>query len=180
MRTTFFVSTLLTVFACIAPAALQAQETVVSPAGTSIRYSARNSRTRFVIRTRAGKSYSLFVNRDATVSPTAALSSVQVIGEIHGSMIIIADTYPSIAGGMSYCQAGEERFLRVISLAAKLPRETLKLKVESCRDSLELDSEGIEWLSESLTLRVHWLARPATSGAPEVRTIKLTRQGRPG
>lgn len=179
MRTTFFASTLLLALACVAAAAPQAQQTVVSPARTSIRYSARNSRTRFVIRTRAGESYSLLVKRDATISPAAAPSSVQVIGEINGSLIIIADTYPSISGGLSYCQAGEERFLRVISLTAKRPVERVKLKLESCREGLELDATGIEWLSQSLTLRVHWLSGPTTSGAPEVRTISLTRPGIP-
>jgi hypothetical protein len=179
MRTTFFASTLLTLLACIAPAALQAQETVVSPAGTSIRYSARNSKTRFVIRNRARKYYSLLVSRDSTVARGAAPSSVEVLGEIPGSLMIITDTYPSIPGGMSYCQAGEERFLRVISFATKHPIETVKLKIESCRDSLELASEGIEWQPQFLSLRVNWLTGPAASGAPESRTINLTRQGRP-
>jgi hypothetical protein len=80
---------------------------------------------------------------------------------------------------MSYCQAGEESFLRVISVAAKTPKETLKLKLESCRENLELESEGVEWLPQTGTLRIHWLTGPAGNGTPEVREINLSNNGTP-
>lgn len=179
MRTTFLVSTLLVVFAGVVSVGAQAQQSVVSAAGTSINYSAKNSRTRFDIQTRAGKRYTLFSRRDSTVSPASNPTSVQIVGELAGSAIIITDAYASLPGGLSYCQAGEERFLRVISLAKKRPRETLRVKIESCRQNLELDSTGIEWSAESATLRIHWLAKPTTKGAPVVRAIRIGPQGKP-
>jgi hypothetical protein len=177
MRITSFVSTLLVVFAGITLA--QAQHSVVSSDGTSIRSSASHSRTRLDIRTRVGKRYALFLSRDSTISAGAQPTAVNVVGEIKGTAIIITDSYPSIPGGMSYCQAGEERFLRVISTSKKRPTETLRMKIESCRENLELDSTGIEWSPESSTLRIRWLAGPAIKGAPEVRTIRIGPEGKP-
>lgn len=179
MRTTFLVNTLLAVFVGVVCAAAQVQQSVVSSAGTLITASASHSRTRLNIRTRVGKRYALFLSRDSTIYPAAQPTTVKVVGEIKGSAIIITDTYPSIPGGMSYCQAGEERFLRVISISKKRVRETLRVKIESCRENLELDSIGIEWSPESSTLRIHWLAGPATRRAPELRTIRIGPQGKP-
>ena len=178
MRTTFFVSTLLVVFAGVVRVGAHPQQSVVSLAGTSINYSARKSNTRFEIQTR-GKRYRLALSRDPTVAPAAKPSRVQFVGEIEGAAIIVTDTYPSRAGGMSYCQAGEETFLRVISLSPRRPRETLRVKLESCRQNLELDAEGVEWLGASSLLRIHWLAGPGTKGTPEVRTIRIGPYGKP-
>jgi hypothetical protein len=139
----------------------------------------QDSKTRFVIRTRAGKRYSLLVDRDSTVSVRARPRKIKIVGDINKTTIIVSDTYPSISGGMSYCQAGEESFLRVISLAPRTPKETLKLKLESCRENLELESEGVEWLPQTGTLRIRWLTGPAGNGTPEVREINLTNKGTP-
>lgn len=143
----------------------------------SITAAVRQSQTQLVIRTRAGRRYSLLVSRDSTVSTAVKPKEVRIIGDIDEQTIIVKDVYPSIPKGMSFCQAGEESFLRVISLTAKPPRETLKLKLESCRESLELDSEGIEWKPETRTLRIHWLTGPGGNGAPEVREINLNSKG---
>lgn len=177
MRTIFFASALL--LACAAAAAPQVGKPRNSPAPISITSTVQHSKTRFVIRTRAGKHYSLLVDRDSTISVRARPRKVKIVGNINKTTIIVTDTYPSLSGGMSYCQAGEESFLRVISVAAKTPKETLKLKLESCRENLELESEGVEWLPQTGTLRIHWLTGPAGNGTPEVREINLSNNGTP-
>jgi hypothetical protein len=65
------------------------------------------------------------------------------------------------------------------SISKKRPEETFRAKVESCRNNVELTPPGIEWLPESLTLRIHWLLPPDRKGMPEVRTIRLGPDGRP-
>jgi hypothetical protein len=178
MRIAFLVSgLLLTIFVY---AAVQARDSVAFSAGSSIDYSTKNSKTRLEIHAQTGTRYVVWVGRDTTVSPKTEPTGVEVVGEIKGVAIILVDTYPSIPGGMSYCQAGEERFLRIISISKKPPKETFRVKIESCRDNIELASPGIEWLPESSTLRIHWLLGPATKGMPEVRTIPIEPDGRPG
>jgi hypothetical protein len=177
MRTVFLASALILV--CVAAAAPQARTAVASRRRASITATAKHGKTQLAVRTRSGKHYSLLVSRDSTVSASATPGKVKLVGEINQSTIIITDSYPSIPGAMSFCQAGEETFLRVISLAARTPKETFKLKLESCRDSLELESNGLEWLPQTATLRVHWLTGPGGNGTPEVREINLTREGTP-
>lgn len=175
MRIAFLVSMLL--LATLSAAADQVHRSVVSSAGSSISYSIKNSQTRFDIRDLTGKSYVVWVKRDTHVSPKAEPTGVAVIGEIKGSAIILVDTYPSIPGGMSYCQAGEEQFLRVVSIAKKLAKETFQMKAASCRDNIELASPGIEWLQESSTLRIQWLLGPTLKGEPENRVIRIKPDG---
>jgi hypothetical protein len=177
MRIVYSVSALLLViFAC---ASTHADDSVLLSSGGSIHYSTENSKTRLDIRIPTGMRYALSVARDSTVSPKAKPTGVKVVGEIKGSVIILVDTYPSVPGGMSYCQAGEERFLRIISISTKRPKETFRVKLESCRDNLELASPGIEWVPESSTLHIHWLLGPAGKGTPEERTILIGPDGRP-
>ncbi len=174
MRTAFLASLPLLVSACAA-----LQNPVELPLGGSIHYSSRSSQTRLEIRTKEGKRYALGVKRDATVSPKAAPTSVKIIGEVKDAAIILVDTYPSIPGGMSYCQAGEERFLRVISIAKTPARETLQLKLASCRQNIELAEPGMEWNPESSTLRINWLLGPSMKEKPEARTIRIGANGIP-
>jgi hypothetical protein len=101
-----------------------------------------------------------------------------VAGEVPGVAVVVVDTYPSAAGGMSLCQAGEERFLRVIALAAPRPAETYRAKVASCRDNVELGSAGIEWRPDSATVRVHWLSGPGGRGVAETRAVRIGPDGR--
>jgi hypothetical protein len=113
--------------------------------------------------------------RDDTVAPDAMPSNVRVIGEVAGSVVIMEDTYPSIPGGLSYCQAGAETFVRVLSLAEGNATETLRLKVNSCRGSVEL-ARPITWEPSSATLRVHWLlGGPDGSGQAEAHTYCVRR-----
>jgi hypothetical protein len=79
---------------------------------------------------------------------------------------------------MSYCQAGEEQFLRVIALADPPPRETLRIKTASCRGNIELASPGIAWSAQTRTLRIDWLFGPTTPGQAESREIRFGADGR--
>ena len=109
--------------------------------------------------------------RDASIPAGTRPDNIEFVAEIDNRAIVFIDSYPSSPGGMSYCQAGQERFLRIASIVRKLAVETFHVKVESCRDNMELASSGIEWLPESATLRIHWLQGPDGSGTPETRNI---------
>lgn len=176
MRIAFLASTLL--LATFNYAADQVHRPVAPSAGSSIDYSIKNSKTRFDIRDSTGKSYVVWVKRDATVSPEAQPTGVTVVGELKGAAIILIDTYPSIPGGMSYCQAGEEQFLRVISISKKPAKETFRVKTASCRDNIELASPGIEWQPDSSTLHIHWLLGPTLKTEPENRVIRISSDGK--
>jgi hypothetical protein len=175
MRIAFWASALL--LATISCAA--AQRPVAVSAGNLISYcTAESSKTRLEIRTREGARYIVSLERDSTVSRNVKPSDVTVVGEVQGSVVILVDTYPSIPGGLSYCQAGKERFLRVISISKKPPEETIRFKLASCRENIELASPGIEWLPESSTLRIHWLLGPATRQKPEELSIRIGSDGK--
>ena len=126
----------------------------------------------------AGSSHTVTVDRDATVASSAAPTAATVAGEIAGQVIVIVDNYPSIAGGMSYCGAGVERFLRVLSIAATPPVETYRLKLASCRENVELASDSIVWQPESAALRVHWLNGPNGKHKSQVMTLRIARDGK--
>lgn len=149
------------------------------PSGGSIRYTTAASKTRFEIRNKAGKRYLVNVNRDATVSPKAEPNKVELIGEVPGKAFILSDSYASVPLGMSYCEAGEERFLRVLTLANGGARQTLQLKLASCRDNIELAEPGVEWNPHSENLQIHWLQGPSNKGKNEDDTIHIGVSGRP-
>jgi hypothetical protein len=175
MRTRFWVSA----FLLSAVVGAVAQQAVSLPSGATLTYAASGAETVFTIQKPHGRRLRFRVERDATIAPGTAPISVSLVAEIPNSALILTDTYPSIPGGMSYCQAGEERFLRVISLNATQPVETYHVKLESCRDNVELASPGVEWLAGTRSLRIHWLSAPGQAGKPETRTVNLTVDGKP-
>ncbi len=175
MRTVCLLSFALLLAAVVA----SAQGIVPLPSGGSVRYATENSRTRLEIQSRGAKPITVLLDRDRFVLPGADALNVRVIGEVKHRAIILTDTYPSRPAGMSLCQAGEERFLRVITLGRHAARETLRLKLESCRENLELASPGLEWRQEPLLVRIHWLAGPSKPGSPEQREIRIGHDGRP-
>jgi hypothetical protein len=76
---------------------------------------------------------------------------------------------------LSYCQAGEEQFLRVISTAGEKAFQTFVTKLSSCRETLELAEPGLEWNEPSSSLQIHWLTGP--SGSEDERTIVVANDG---
>lgn len=175
MRMRFWASFLF--IAALSGAAPQGE--ISLPSGVSLSYSNSAGKTRFEIRTKSGHRYTTKVDRDSTVSKKASPVKVEVIGEIPDKALIVTDTYPSVPLGMSYCQAGEERFLRVLTIENGVARETLKVKLASCRDNIELADPGLEWDAKTATLRVHWLEGPSTKGKAEERSIHIDAGGRP-
>jgi hypothetical protein len=54
---------------------------------------------------------------------------------------------------MSYCQSGQEQFVRVLKRSRGL-RQTFSSKVQSCRSNLELGPAGLSWDNASSTLTI--------------------------
>lgn len=102
--------------------------------------------------------------RDSTVSAASELADVKLVGRV-GEAIVLLDTYASQPGPMSMCQAGEERWLRVMSL--KTTFEQLRVKFASCRDDIEPDSPGYNLVDGVLELR--WLSGPDGQKAAKYR-----------
>lgn len=170
MRITFWASLLLVL--CAFQTA-QADDAVPGRSNPAAVRTAAKSWAPLEVQSPSGTHYSVWVVRDASIPVGATPDNIEVVAEIGKRGLIFIDSYPSISGGMSYCQAGRERFLRIASIARKLAVETFHVKLESCRDDIELASAGIEWLPESATLRIHWLQGPAGLGTPEVRSIHI-------
>lgn len=124
------------------------------------------------IRTQRGAAYSASFDVDGTVAPGAPPTDIKVVAELEDTLLIV-DTYASLPGGMSYCQAGEESFLRVVSTASGVPEETTRVKLNSCRQNIELGSPGLEWQPDSSTLKLLWLSGPGTRGVPAELTLRI-------
>jgi hypothetical protein len=163
----------------LAPAIGAAENRVPLPSGGSIRYSGNASQTRLTISAAGKKSQRVFLARDSTVAAKSAPSDVRIVAEFPGKVLILVDTYPSIPGGMSYCRAGKESFLRAVAIAGTPPKETLRIKLESCLQGIELTGPGVEWDPASATLRIHWLTGPSQKDKPEERTIRFGPDGAP-
>jgi hypothetical protein len=135
-----------------------------------------NGHTRLELQVGDSRRDAILLARDSTVGPDAEASGIDVMAEVPGVAIVMVDRYASIPGGLSLCQAGEEHFLRVVSIAGDKPLETFATKVASCRDSIELAERGLEWDAPTSTIRIHWLTGP--TGKPEVRAIRVGSDGR--
>jgi hypothetical protein len=177
MRIKFWASVLLVASAFAFNAS--AQQSIKLSSGKLLTATADAAQTLFTVPRPSGGPSRLRLNRDASVAPGQPPVSLKLIAEIPGSLLILIDTYPSIPGGMSYCQAGEESFLRVLSISHKRPIETYRTKLESCRDNIELASPGVEWLAQMKTLNIHWLSAPGKAGKPEDRSIEIGTNGNP-
>jgi hypothetical protein len=174
MRIKFWASALLVVTVAVnAPA----QKSVALASGKMLTAAVVNGRTVFTIPRPIAGTSRLRVRRDANVAADKAPSSLRLVAEIPDGGMIVVDTYPSIPGGMSYCQAGEESFLRVIAFVHQHPVETYRTKLESCRENAELASPGLQWSADTNTLEIHWLSAPGT-GKPEDRALKIGANGK--
>lgn len=174
MRIAFLLSGLLWTAACAGP---PQQQAATPPPPSSVRGHTENGSTRLEIQKGSGDRVTVDLTRDQTIAPQAEPARIDVVGELPGIALVLVDRYPSLPGGLSFCQAGEENFLRVVSLAKGRERVTLQIKVASCRDNLELADAGIEWLADSRSVRINWLAGPR--GEPETRRIEIGADGEP-
>jgi hypothetical protein len=126
------------------------------------------------IATPSGRKVRIPVEGDQFVRADTGVD-VQVLAEL-GSSLAVIDTYLSRPGGGSYCQAGQERFLRIVRLDDAVPQVTLRLKLASCWQEIELTDAGVEWSPADSTLRVHWLLGPTRKMRPEELTLRLTHE----
>ena len=140
--------------------------------GGSLEVHAARGLTSFELHAADGTKKTVSVDRDATVAPGSAPSEVKLVGTIEaGAGILVIDAYPSVPRGMHYCQAGVERFLRL--LATSPGRETLRIKLDSCLDNIELATDGIHFDPATGLLRVSWLQGPSGRSKPETLEISL-------
>lgn len=144
------------------------------PSGKTLTYSTAPNCTNFIVPSGSRQSQ-ICLRRDDTVADNAQ-ASVKLVAELPQALIL-TDTYPSIPGGMSYCQAGEEVFLRVISLKGKHVKQTHQEKLGSCRGNIELADPGVTWSPESETLTVHWISGPEHPASPETKTLLVRKDG---
>jgi hypothetical protein len=112
--------------------------------------------------------------------PARSLPRLKVLGTVGDSTALVMESYRSRANaGGGQCGAGEERWLRVISLRPA-PKEAYRVKLDSCWQNVELDHEfgerGLEWNAEQAILRIAWLSGPA-NGAPERRELRIAADG---
>jgi uncharacterized short protein YbdD (DUF466 family) len=169
------------VFLTISTYSAYAQNGETSHPDVTVRTSAANNRTRLDIRVKGGKRYVMLVKRDPYVLFSDDAERVKVVGYIKDTAVILLDTYQSKPNGTSNCQAGEEQFLRIISIKGSQPVETFKMKTSSCYENIEMNTDGeqdggIEWLPELSTLRIH----PLGSGGNDIiHTIRIDSEGRP-
>jgi hypothetical protein len=171
MRTASWVSALVLIAACTSTA----HQDRAASAPLAMSAHTESGRTRLELRRGGTDLGAVLLNRDATVETDAEANAVDVIADVPGVAVAVADQYPSSPGALSFCQAGDERFLRVLSLAAGKAAETLTVKVASCRDNLELSDPAIEWIAGQSLLRIHWLTGP--NGAPEMRIFHVDAKG---
>jgi hypothetical protein len=148
-------------------------QSVSLPLGGNLVYSNVNASTQIAIQGREGQGQFLRLQRDANVPAGASPTALTVIGEIPNSAIVLVDKYHSAPGGLGMCKSGEESFLRIIATNKKQPIESLRIKLESCIDNIELASPGIEWQSASYTLHVRWLSGPSLAQRPEELTLRM-------
>ena len=142
----------------------------------TVGFSVKNGTTLLEVHGQGGVRFVARVQRDASVSFNARPDKIEVVGQLEGgSTVILADSYPSVSRGLHYCQAGHERFLRVLSQAREVPRETLRVKLESCIDGIELLSPGgLTWEPRTATLHIDWLLGPSVKGRSETLDLRIT------
>jgi hypothetical protein len=126
------------------------------------------------VTTPSGKTIRVPVEGDEYVRRDAGVH-VEVLAEMDSSLVVI-DTYLSPPGGGSCCQAGEERFLRVLRLERDAAEVTLDLKLVSCWQAIELAEGGVEWSTADSSLRIRWLLGPTRRMRPEELLLRLSPQ----
>lgn len=193
MRTRCFVRTFCKIAAALAVCALLAPQAgaqggpaggqdwkaVTLPSGRTVRLSSGPETTTLTLSQAQGAPVSVELDRDQDVAPSAPLLDLAAVAEVEGRAFIITDGYPSVPSGLSYCRAGEEQFLRVLAVSGQLLRQTLRLKLASCRNNVELASDGLQWAPDSTTLSVHWLFAPGTDQQPATQEYKIDLSGTP-
>lgn len=125
------------------------------------------------IRFPSEKAQILPLKTDANVNPGSGIATVELVASVWSNTLVVQDTYASMPGPLSMCQAGQESFLRVIGLAPL--KEILSFKLASCRDDIELASPGLEWDAHTATLKIRWLSD--VNHIAQEKTLRIARDG---
>ena len=165
MRIAFFLRLLVTLgIGAIALAGQQPEKSkpriargrgIALASGDTLRYSTERGKTLVELRPakKAAAKTQILLSRDETVAPASPIQNFELLAEKPSGVYVLTDRYASRPGPMSYCQAGQEQFVRVLARTRGL-RETFSLKVQSCRSNLELGPAGVSWDNASSTLTV--------------------------
>jgi hypothetical protein len=121
-----------------------------------------------------GKRFSLHVARDPFAASQTKPLKVRVIAEPSPDSVVVIDSFRSRRGGMSMCQAGIEKTLRVLVRIGNRVQERERVKIESCHENIELANGGIDWNAADSTLRIRWLQGPTNKGMAEQRDLKIS------
>lgn len=84
-----------------------------------------------------------------------------VLIERRGNLALVMDSYASRPQGMSRCQAGFERYVRLIDLAARTER--FAKRAESCLHDVVPGDPPATWSSDGRTLTVNLLSEPSVT-----------------
>ena len=104
-----------------------------------------NATTRRVIAVpaSAGRTVEVPVMVDpATIAPRGR-HVVTPIGAPRGRYLLVLDSYASRAQGLSRCQAGQERWARLIDMGRR--REIYRRLVDSCLTDVEANDPPVRW-----------------------------------
>jgi len=156
---------------CLSPAA--GQERIPLPQGGAASLRRYRDQITLTVTPSGHGPMMLVLQRDPSISRKARSGRLEILRQVGVSTLVIRDTHPSTPGGMSHCQAGEESFLRIIDWSDGTLRERLKLKLESCIDSLELATDGLHWSEDGTVLDLTWLASSPETPGPW-KTLRLS------
>jgi hypothetical protein len=118
--------------------------------GGTLRYSTERNSTRVELRPSKAQ---VLLPRDETIAPGSPVQGFELLAQKPSGVYVITDRYASRPGPMSYCQSGQEQFVRVLKRSRGL-RQTFSRKVQSCRSNLELGPAGVSWDNASSTLTI--------------------------
>src|SRR6476469_2220564 len=114
--------------------------------GGTLLYSTVRNRTRVELRPakKSAVKTQVLLSRDETVAPASPVQAFELLAGKPSGVYVVTDRYTSRPGPMSYCQAGQEQFVRVLVRSRGL-RETFSLTVLSCRSNLDIGPAGLSW-----------------------------------
>jgi hypothetical protein len=126
-----------------------------APAGSAANESAQAAAAKLMVE---GVAVPITLDR-ADIDPAGDHETVLI--ERRGNLALVMDSYASRPQGMSRCQAGFERYVRLIDLAARTER--FAKRVESCLHDVVPGDPPATWPPDGRTLTVNLLSEPSVT-----------------
>lgn len=142
--------------------------------GRSIVATSLPGATKITVHGPSGPARAIVLRRDPPSDPRSPILDAHVVGET-ASVIVVVDTVQSRAGGMGYCQAGEEATVRVLALRPAAIVETAHWKLGSCIDEIEASAPPPRFADGTLT--INWLHAPIAGKGPGVLHATIAADG---